>query len=121
MNGVRRLLFASSACVYSDYLQDHADVEALMEEQAYPAEPQDAYGWEKLPAERLCTHYREDFGIDTRSVRFHNFFGPGHMGWSREKAPAAPCPKGAVAKLAGAEGRRGVKRRQIDALLLLHR
>src|SRR5262249_24290766 len=72
------------------------------EDDAYPAQPQDAYGWEKLIAERLCTHYREDYDIETRIVRFHNIFGPlGTWDGGREKAPAAMCRKIAIAKLTG--------------------
>jgi nucleoside-diphosphate-sugar epimerase len=101
-NSVQRLFFTSSACVYPEYLQDRADVSGLREEQAYPAAPQDAYGWEKLLTERLCTHFREDFGLETRIVRFHNIFGPlGTWVGGREKAPAALCRKVALAKLAG--------------------
>jgi GDP-D-mannose 3',5'-epimerase len=101
-NRVERFFFTSSACVYPDYLQDRPDVSGLTEEQAYPAAPQDAYGWEKLLTERLCMHYREDFGLETRIVRFHNIFGPlGTWVGGREKAPAALCRKVAVAKLAG--------------------
>lgn len=100
VNGVRRYFFTSSACVYPEYLQEEADVTPLKEEDAYPAQPQDAYGWEKLIVERLCTHYRDDFGIETRIVRFHNIFGPlGTWDGGREKAPAALCRKVAVAKL----------------------
>jgi GDP-D-mannose 3',5'-epimerase len=102
INGIKRYLFTSSACVYPEYLQEDADVTPLKEEDAYPAQPQDAYGWEKLITERLCTHYREDFGIETRIVRFHNIFGPlGTWDGGREKAPAALCRKIAVAKLTG--------------------
>ncbi len=102
MNGVRRYLFTSSACVYPEYRQTEADVVPLKEEDAYPAQPQDAYGWEKLVAERLCTHYREDYSLETRIVRFHNIFGPlGTWEGGREKAPAALCRKVAVAKLTG--------------------
>ena len=101
-NGVRRYLYTSSACVYPEYRQTEADVIPLAEDDAYPAQPQDAYGWEKLMAERLCMHYREDYGIDTRTVRFHNIFGPeGTWEGGREKAPAALCRKIAVAKLTG--------------------
>ncbi len=100
VHGVKRFLFTSSACVYPEYLQMEADIEALKEEQAYPADPQDAYGWEKLISERICTHYREDFGIETRIARFHNIFGPlGTWDGGREKAPAALCRKVAMAKL----------------------
>ena len=99
---MERYLFTSSACVYPEYLQEDADVTPLKEEDAYPALPQDAYGWEKLVVERLCTHYREDNGIETRLVRFHNIFGPlGTWMGGREKAPAALCRKIAVAKLTG--------------------
>ena len=76
INGVRRYLYTSSACVYPEYKQAEANVVPLKEEDAYPAQPQDAYGWEKLVTERLCAHYREDYGIETRVVRFHNIFGP---------------------------------------------
>lgn len=102
MNGVGRYLFTSSACVYPEYRQDRTDVVPLREEDAYPAQPQDAYGWEKLVTERLCSHYRDEFGIETRIVRFHNIFGPlGTWDGGREKAPAAICRKVAVAKLMG--------------------
>jgi len=101
-NGVERYLFTSSACVYPEYRQESADVVPLKEEDAYPAMPQDAYGWEKLVAERLCLHYRDDYGMDTRIVRFHNIFGPrGTWSGGREKAPAALCRKIAVAKETG--------------------
>lgn len=102
VNQVRRYLFTSSACVYAEYRQESADVVPLKEEDAYPAMPQDAYGWEKLVAERLCLHYRDDYGMDTRIVRFHNIFGPrGTWDGGREKAPAALCRKIAVAKATG--------------------
>jgi GDP-D-mannose 3', 5'-epimerase len=101
-NGAKRYLYTSSACIYPEYRQTDANVTPLKEEHAYPAQPQDAYGWEKLIAERLCTHYREDYGIGTRIVRFHNIFGPlGTWDGGREKAPAALCRKVAVAKLTG--------------------
>jgi GDP-D-mannose 3',5'-epimerase len=100
INGVKRYVYASSACVYPEYKQLDANVTPLKEEDAYPAQPQDAYGWEKLVSERLCTHYREDYGIETRIVRFHNIFGPlGTWDGGREKAPAAMCRKIAIAKL----------------------
>ncbi|HEX6939095.1 MAG TPA: NAD-dependent epimerase/dehydratase family protein [Longimicrobiales bacterium] len=102
VNGVRRYLYTSSACVYPEYRQTDANVVPLREEDAYPAQPQDAYGWEKLITERLCVHYREDYGLETRIVRFHNIFGPlGTWEGGREKAPAALCRKVAVAKLTG--------------------
>jgi nucleoside-diphosphate-sugar epimerase len=101
-NGIRRYLYTSSACVYPEYLQEDTEVTPLREEDAYPAQPQDAYGWEKLIAERLCTHYRQDYGLDTRIVRFHNIFGPlGTWTGGREKAPAAMCRKIAEASLSG--------------------
>jgi GDP-D-mannose 3', 5'-epimerase len=102
INGVERYLYTSSACVYPEYRQEQTDIAGLKEEDAYPAQPQDAYGWEKLIIERLATHYREDYGIETRIVRFHNIFGPmGTWEGGREKAPAAFCRKAAVAKLTG--------------------
>jgi nucleoside-diphosphate-sugar epimerase len=102
LNGVKRYLYASSACVYPEFLQTETHVTPLKEEDAYPAQPQDAYGWEKLVTERMCTHYREQFGIEARIVRFHNIFGPeGTWEGGREKAPAALSRKIAVAKLTG--------------------
>ena len=99
-NGVTRYLYTSSACIYPEYKQTDANVTPLKEEDAYPAMPQDAYGWEKLVTERLCTHYREQYGLETRTVRFHNIFGPlGTWEGGREKAPAAMCRKVAMAKL----------------------
>ena len=88
--------------LYPEYKQLDANVTPLKESDAYPAQPQDAYGWEKLVTERLCRHYREDYGLETRIVRFHNIFG-GRGTWDggREKAPAALCRKIAVAKLTG--------------------
>ena len=101
-NGVSRYLYTSSACVYPEYRQTDANVTALKEEDAYPAQPQDAYGWEKLITERLCTHYREDYGLETRIVRFHNIFGPlGTWDGGREKAPAAMCRKVSLARHSG--------------------
>ena len=101
-SAVRRYLYSSSACVYPEFKQTETDVVPLKEEDAYPAQPQDAYGWEKLITERLCTHYREDYGIETRIVRFHNIFGPyGTWEGGREKAPAALCRKVAHANLIG--------------------
>jgi nucleoside-diphosphate-sugar epimerase len=97
-NNCTRLLFTSSACIYPGYLQRKADVTALREENAYPADAEDGYGWEKLYIERACRHYREDFGVDTRIVRFHNIYGPlGTYAGGREKSPAAICRKVALA------------------------
>ena len=102
VSGVRRILYASSACVYPEFKQTDTNVTPLKEEDAYPAQPQDAYGWEKLISERLCLHYAEDYGIETRIVRLHNVFGPlGAWDGGREKAPAALCRKIAIAKLTG--------------------
>ena len=99
---IERYLYTSSACVYPEHLQSTANIEPLREDDAYPAAPQDAYGWEKLISERLCQHYREDYGLDTRIVRFHNIFGEkGTWDGGREKAPAALCRKVAIAKLSG--------------------
>jgi len=102
LNGARRYFYTSSACVYPEFKQTDANVTPLKEEDAYPAQPQDAYGWEKLVMERLCTHYREDYGLETRIVRFHNIFGEeGTWDGGREKAPAALSRKIAIAKLTG--------------------
>lgn len=99
-NNVKRYLYTSSACIYPEYLQEETNVTPLREEDAYPAQPQDAYGWEKLVSEILCKHYKEDYGIETRTVRFHNIFGEkGTWEGGREKAPAALCRKIALAKL----------------------
>ncbi len=101
-NGVKRYLYTSSACVYPEHLQLEADVAPLKEDDVYPAYPQDAYGWEKLISERLCMHYHSDYGMETRTVRFHNIFGEfGTWDGGREKVPAAICRKVATAKLTG--------------------
>jgi len=98
-NGVKRYLYTSSACIYPGYLQKETNVAPLKEEDAYPADAEDGYGWEKLYMERVCRHYREDFGLETRIVRFHNIFGPlGTYDGGREKSPAAICRKVALAK-----------------------
>ncbi len=100
VNGASRYLYSSSACIYPEFKQTEAEVTALKEEDAFPAQPQDAYGWEKLITELLCRYYREEVGIATRVVRFHNIFGPlGTWEGGREKAPAALCRKIAQAKL----------------------
>ena len=97
--GVERLLYTSSACIYPEHLQTDADVKPLREEDAYPANPQDAYGWEKLVTERMCEYATEEWGLETRIVRFHNIFGPlGTYDGGREKAPAAMCRKVAAAE-----------------------
>jgi nucleoside-diphosphate-sugar epimerase len=102
MNGASRLLFSSSACIYPRYLQNSAEVRPLKEEDAYPADAEDGYGWEKLYMERVCRHYVEDFGLQTRVVRFHNIYGPlGTFEGGREKSPAAICRKVALARDGG--------------------
>jgi GDP-D-mannose 3',5'-epimerase len=102
MNGVGRYLYTSSACIYPEHLQLDADVTPLKEADAYPADPQDAYGWEKLFSEKLAEYYTDDFGLDTRTVRFHNIYGPyGTWDGGREKAPAAICRKVAQAEDGG--------------------
>ena len=99
VNGVSRYLYTSSACVYPEHLQVSADVTPLKEADAYPAAPQDAYGWEKLFTEKLAEYFTAEFGLDTRIVRFHNIFGPyGTWDGGREKAPAAICRKVAEAE-----------------------
>ncbi|MCB0718875.1 MAG: NAD-dependent epimerase/dehydratase family protein [Bacteroidetes bacterium] len=93
-NGVKRYFYSSSACVYAADKQTQTDVTALKEADAYPAMPEDGYGWEKLFSERMCRHFREDFGLYTRVARFHNVYGPhGAYDGGREKAPAAICRK----------------------------
>ncbi len=102
VNGAQRFFYTSSACVYPGYKQREANVTALKEEDAYPADAEDGYGWEKLYMERTCRHYREDFGLETRVVRFHNIFGPlGTYDGGREKSPAAICRKVALAEDGG--------------------
>jgi nucleoside-diphosphate-sugar epimerase len=101
-HGVERFFFSSSACVYAADKQLTPDIAPLAEADAYPAEPEDGYGWEKLFSERMCRHFTEDFGLVTRVARYHNVYGP-HGTWTggREKAPAAICRKVAEAKLSG--------------------
>jgi nucleoside-diphosphate-sugar epimerase len=100
--GVKRFFYSSSACVYNGEKQVNPNVVALKEEDAYPALPEDGYGWEKLFSERMCRHFEEDFGLECRVARFHNVYGP-HGTWDggREKAPAAICRKVIEAKLSG--------------------
>lgn len=101
-NGVSRYFYTSSACVYPEYRQTETNVTPLAEEHAYPAQPQDAYGWEKLTTEKICEHYAGDYGLPTRIARFHNIYGPlGTWEGGREKAPAALSRKIAHAKLTG--------------------
>ena len=101
-NSVERYFYSSSACVYAAGKQSDANVTALREEDAYPAMPENGYGWEKLFSERMCRHFREDFSLVSRVARFHNVYGP-HGTWNggREKAPAAICRKVIQAKLSG--------------------
>ena len=99
-NNVSRYFFSSSACVYNGSKQKNTFIEGLKESDAYPAEPEDGYGWEKLFSERMCRHFTEDFKIETRVARYHNVYGPlGTFDGGREKAPAALCRKIINAKL----------------------
>jgi GDP-D-mannose 3', 5'-epimerase len=99
---VERYFYSSSACVYAAEKQTVADVVALREDDAYPAMPEDGYGWEKLFSERMCRHFREDYGLTSRVARYHNVYGPiGTYDGGREKAPAAICRKVIEAKLSG--------------------
>jgi GDP-D-mannose 3', 5'-epimerase len=101
-NDVARFFFSSSACVYPYYRQSETHIEALKESDAYPAMAEDGYGWEKLFSERMCRHFREDFGLDTRVGRYHNVYGPyGTWDGGREKAPAAIARKVAMAVING--------------------
>ena len=99
-HSVQKYFFSSSACVYNASKQQNAFIEGLKESDAYPADPEDGYGWEKLFSERMCRHFSEDFGLETRVVRYHNVYGPeGTFDGGREKAPAAICRKVAEAKI----------------------
>ncbi len=99
-NKVKRYFFSSSACAYNKDLQQDPEIDGLKEEDAYPAMPEDGYGWEKLFSERMCRHFTEDFGLETRVARFHNIYGPeGTFDGGREKAPAAMCRKVIEAKI----------------------
>jgi nucleoside-diphosphate-sugar epimerase len=101
-HGVQRYFYSSSACVYNGDKQKDVNNPGLKEEDAYPALAEDGYGWEKLFSERMCRHFREDFGLETRVARFHNVYGPlGTWDGGREKAPAAICRKVIEAKLSG--------------------
>jgi nucleoside-diphosphate-sugar epimerase len=100
--GVERFFYASSACVYNGDKQKEYNIPALKESDAYPALPEDGYGWEKLFSERMCRHFSEDFGLKTRIARYHNVYGPyGTWDGGREKAPAAVCRKVALAQISG--------------------
>jgi nucleoside-diphosphate-sugar epimerase len=97
---IKKYFFSSSACVYNGTKQENNFIEGLKESDAYPAEPEDGYGWEKLFSERMCRHFTEDFGLDTKVARYHNVYGPlGTFDGGREKAPAALCRKIINAKL----------------------
>ena len=98
-NKVKKYFFSSSACAYNKDLQDKPDISGLKESDAYPANPEDGYGWEKLFSERMCRHYLEDYGLDVKVARYHNVYGPnGTYDGGREKAPAALCRKIIIAK-----------------------
>ena len=98
VNEVRRFFYSSSACIYPGYLQDSPDVTPLKESDAYPADPEEGYGWEKLYMEKMCQYYTQDYGLETRVARFHNVYGPlGTYDGGKEKAPAAVCRKISIA------------------------
>jgi nucleoside-diphosphate-sugar epimerase len=102
--GATRFFYSSSACVYAGYKQRETENPGLKEADAYPADPEDGYGWEKLFSERMCRHFREDFGIEARVARYHNVYGPnGTFDGGREKAPAAICRKVIAAVLGGSK------------------
>jgi GDP-D-mannose 3', 5'-epimerase len=102
LNGIERYFYSSSACVYPSYRQESADVTALKEEDAYPAQPEEGYGWEKLYSEKLCEYYTEEGKLETRVARFHNIYGPkGTYEGGREKAPAAISRKVALTRDGG--------------------
>ena len=97
-NKIERFFYSSSACIYPSYLQESPDVTPLKESDAYPADPEEGYGWEKLYMEKMCQYYTEDYGLKTRVARFHNVYGPlGTYDGGKEKAPAAICRKVALA------------------------
>ncbi len=97
-NGIQRYFYSSSACVYPTFKQEETDCAGLKEDEAYPADPDNEYGWEKLYTERLCAAYRREYGLETRVARYHNIYGPfGTYEGGREKAPAAMCRKAAKA------------------------
>ncbi len=100
INKIKKYFFSSSACVYNSSKQNKVFIPGLKEDDAYPADPEDGYGWEKLFSERMCRHFTEDFGLETRVARYHNVYGPiGTYDGGREKAPAALCRKIINAKL----------------------
>jgi GDP-D-mannose 3', 5'-epimerase len=101
-NKIKKYFYSSTACVYPEFKQTTENVKPLMEDDAFPAQPQDSYGWEKLVHELMIKFYRDDYGIETKVARFHNIFGPfGTWRGGREKVPAAMCRKIAIAKLTG--------------------
>ena len=94
INNVQRFFYSSSACIYPSYMQTSSDITPLKESDAYPADPEEGYGWEKLFAEKMCQYYTNDYGLETRIARFHNVYGPlGTYDGGKEKAPAAICRK----------------------------
>lgn len=102
INKIQRYFYSSSACAYNTNLQKNYDISGLKEEDAYPAMPEDGYGWEKLFSERMCKHFTQDYGLETRVARFHNIYGPiGTFDGGREKAPAALCRKVIESKING--------------------
>ena len=102
MHNIQKFFFSSSACIYPGYMQESADIDPLKEEDAYPADPEEGYGWEKLFMEKMCQYYTHDHGLETRVARFHNVYGPlGTFDGGREKSPAAICRKVAKAQDGG--------------------
>ena len=102
INNIQKFFFSSSACIYPGYMQESSDVDPLKEEDAYPADPEEGYGWEKLFMEKMCQYYTHDYGLETRVARFHNVYGPlGTFDGGREKSPAAICRKVAKAQDGG--------------------
>ncbi|MEC9309280.1 MAG: NAD-dependent epimerase/dehydratase family protein [Chloroflexota bacterium] len=102
LNNVQKFFYSSSACIYPSYMQTSADIAPLKESDAYPADPEEGYGWEKLFAEKMCQYYTHDYGMETRVARFHNVYGPlGTYDGGREKAPAAICRKLVIATNGG--------------------
>jgi nucleoside-diphosphate-sugar epimerase len=102
LNKIKKYFFSSSACVYNSDKQNHTFIKGLKESDAYPAMPEDGYGWEKLFSERMCRHFYEDYGLETRVARYHNVYGPfGTFDGGREKAPAALCRKLITARNSG--------------------
>ena len=118
-NKVKRYLYTSSACCYPTYRQTDPNIKGLKEEDAYPADPDNFYGWEKLYTEKMCEAYQRDYKMDIRVLRYHNIYGPeGTYKGGREKSPAALCRK--IAEATDPGNNRNLGRRQTNTILLLH-